>query len=57
MTVLVGKAQEEDEEFWGDDTWALDNGEASEDESYNVEEEAEVSKVDVFDSDFYDSEE
>jgi hypothetical protein len=57
MTVLVGKAQEEDEEFWGHDTWASDNGEASEDESYNVEEEAEVNKVDVFDSDFNDSEE
>jgi hypothetical protein len=41
----------------GYDTWASDNGEALEDESYNVEEEAEVSKVDVFDSDFYDSEE
>lgn len=57
MTALVGKAQEEDELFWGNDTWASDLGEASEDESYNVEEEAEINRIDVFDSDFNDSEE
>lgn len=56
MTALLGKAQEDDELFWNHDTWDSIE-EASEDGSYNIEDEMEVNRIDVFDSDFNDSEE
>jgi hypothetical protein len=51
MSSLVGKAQDDDEAFWGHDTWGDEN-----DEDYDVAEEKKEDLVDVFDSDFNDSE-
>lgn len=51
MTDLVGKALEDDEEFWGHDTWAEDD---SGNESFSDNDSE--AKVDQFDSDFNDSE-
>jgi hypothetical protein len=45
---LEGSDAEDDQEFWNHDTWE----ESSEDEVYSTEEE----KVDVFDSDFNETE-
>ena len=52
MTSLVGKAQEADEQFWSHDTWGEEH-----DEDYDIAEERQEDLVDVFDSDFNDSEE
>ena len=54
MTSLVGKALEEDETFWGHDTWA--EGEDSGNESFHESDEDSALKKDEFDSDFDDSE-
>lgn len=58
MSSLVGKALEDDNEFWTNSVWKEDkDGEASSDDgSYNVDDELEENCVDVFDSDFNDSE-
>eukprot|EP00957_Ditylum_brightwellii_P132689 10117740-Ditylum_brightwellii.AAC.1 len=68
MSSLVGKAAEEDETFWGHSTWAeepkpptaaSDSDEvfdSSDEGSYRLSDEEEENKVDVFDSDFDDSE-
>lgn len=53
MTSLVGKAQEEDDTFWGHDTWAEDD---SGNESFRESDEDSTQRKDVFDSDFDDSE-
>ena len=53
MTELVGKAQEEDDAFWGHDTW---NEEDSGNESFHDSDEDSAMKKDEFDSDFDDSE-
>jgi len=58
MSSLIGKAQEDDNEFWTKSIWNEDkDGEISSDDgSYNVDDEVEENCVDVFDSDFNDSE-
>ena len=68
MSSLVGKAMEDDETFWSHSTWientkgpggsgANDNGDdVSSDGSYDIKDEEEANFVDVFDSDFNDSE-
>eukprot|EP00586_Coscinodiscus_wailesii_P018249 CAMPEP_0172493506 /NCGR_PEP_ID=MMETSP1066-20121228/24963_1 /TAXON_ID=671091 /ORGANISM="Coscinodiscus wailesii, Strain CCMP2513" /LENGTH=611 /DNA_ID=CAMNT_0013263711 /DNA_START=475 /DNA_END=2310 /DNA_ORIENTATION=+ len=58
MSVLVGKALDDDAQFWSHSTWKEDknNDESSDDGSYNVNDEAEENRVDAFDSDFDDSE-
>ena len=53
MTDLVGKALEEDDAFWGHDTW---NEEDSGNESFHDSDEDSAMKKDEFDSDFDDSE-
>jgi hypothetical protein len=53
MTSLLGKAQEEDDTFWGHDTWAEDD---SGNDSFHDSDEDSAMKKDEFDSDFDDSE-
>ena len=53
MGSLVGKAQEDDEAFWGHDTWAEDN---EDNESFHESDEDSEARVDEFDSDFDESE-
>jgi vacuolar protein sorting-associated protein 72 len=53
MTSLVGKAAEEDDAFWGHDTWAEDD---SGNDSFHESDEDSVNRKDRFDSDFDDSE-
>jgi vacuolar protein sorting-associated protein 72 len=53
MTSLVGKAQDEDDTFWGHDTWAEDD---SGNDSFHDSDEDSAMKKDHFDSDFDDSE-
>jgi hypothetical protein len=53
MTALVGEAQEEDDTFWGHNTWAEDD---SGNESFHDSDEDSTLKKDQFDSDFDDSE-
>jgi hypothetical protein len=53
MSVLVGKAQEEDDAFWGHDTWNEDD---SDNESFRESEEDSDLAKDEFDSDFDESE-
>jgi YL1 nuclear protein/YL1 nuclear protein C-terminal domain len=55
MGTLVGKAQEEDDAFWGHDTWA-DDPDDSENGSFRSSDEDSEAKKDQFDSDFNDSE-
>ncbi|RYH24967.1 hypothetical protein EON65_16065 [archaeon] len=50
MASLVGEAEEEDEQFWGNEVWQENDSDA---ESYSTEEEV---KPDQFDSDFNDTE-
>lgn len=54
MTLLTGNAIDEDEAFWGHDTWADENDSGNE-SFHSSDEESEVKK-DVFDSDFDESE-
>ena len=54
LTSLVGKAAEDDQAFWGHDTWNEDEG--SENESFHESDEDPEQRVDAFDSDFDDSE-
>lgn len=54
MTTLVGKAQEQDDEFWGHTTWA-DSGDSGNESFRDSDEDSELKK-DAFDSDFNDSE-
>lgn len=54
MTSLVGKAQEEDDAFWGHETWAEDADSGN--ESFHDSDEDSALKKDEFDSDFNDSE-
>jgi vacuolar protein sorting-associated protein 72 len=54
MTALVGEAQDQDDEFWGHDTWAV--GEDSGNESFRDSDEDSELKKDEFDSDFNESE-
>ena len=51
MTELIGEAAEMDKAFWGSTVW--DDGDGSENESFEDEEEA---RPDEFDSDFNDTE-
>jgi hypothetical protein len=53
MTSLVGNAQEEDDAFWGHDTWAEDD---SGNESFRDSDQDSTLRKDEFDSDFNDSE-
>jgi vacuolar protein sorting-associated protein 72 len=53
MTTLVGKAQEEDDAFWGHETW---NEEDSGNDSFHESDEDSALRKDEFDSDFDDSE-
>lgn len=53
MTSLVGKALEEDDAFWGHETW-LEEG--SDNDSFHESDEDSNLQKDVFDSDFNDSE-
>jgi vacuolar protein sorting-associated protein 72 len=53
MTSLLGKAQEEDDTFWGHDTWAEDD---SGNDSFHDSDGDSAMKKDEFDSDFDDSE-
>lgn len=53
MSSLVGKAQEEDDAFWGHDTWAEDD---SGNDSFRESDEESEARVDEFDSDFDESE-
>ena len=53
MNVLVGKAQEEDDAFWGHDTWNEDD--SGNDSFRESDEDSDLAK-DEFDSDFNDSE-
>ena len=55
MTSLVGKAQEEDDAFWGHETWADDDADSG-NESFRDSDEDSAMKIDEFDSDFNDSE-
>ena len=52
MSVLVGKAAEDDEAFWGAGAEVWDDDEGSDAAAYVAEEE----KPDLFDSDFNDTE-
>jgi len=58
MSTLVGKAVENDEDFWNHSTW--DEGKTGagdeSDQSFHESEEDEENRVDAFDSDFNDSE-
>ncbi|KAL3945299.1 MAG: hypothetical protein SGBAC_000647 [Bacillariaceae sp.] len=54
MSSLVGKAQEEDDTFWGHGTWAEDEGSGN--ESFHDSDEDSELKKDEFDSDFDNSE-
>ena len=54
MTALVGKALEEDNTFWGHDTWG-DDGDSGNESFRDSDEDSEMKK-DQFDSDFDDSE-
>ena len=57
MNDLVGEALDQDEQFWGHNTWAEDDNEMSDaDMSYDMAEENKEDTVDRFDSDFNDSE-
>jgi len=53
MTSLVGKAAEEDAQFWGHDTWQEDD--SGNDSFHESDEDSELQR-DEFDSDFNDSE-
>ena len=53
MSSLVGKALEDDEAFWGHDTWEDDD---SGNDSFRESDEDSEARVDEFDSDFNDSE-
>mmetsp|Transcript_17796 Transcript_17796/g.48401 ORF Transcript_17796/g.48401 Transcript_17796/m.48401 type:complete len:495 (-) Transcript_17796:42-1526(-) len=53
LTSLVGKAAEEDQAFWGHDTWVE---EGSDNDSFRESDEESEQRVDTFDSDFDDSE-
>jgi YL1 nuclear protein/YL1 nuclear protein C-terminal domain len=53
MTSLVGNAQEEDDAFWGHETWADDD---SGNESFRDSDQDSAHRKDEFDSDFNDSE-
>ena len=53
MATLTGKALEDDEAFWGHDTWEEED--SGNDSFHSSDEDSEVKK-DVFDSDFDDSE-
>lgn len=55
MAELTGKALEDDEAFWGHDTWQDDEG-GSENESFHSSDDDSDVKKDVFDSDFDESE-
>ena len=52
MSSLVGKAAEEDDEFWSKHETSIDQ----DDGSFHESDEEEANRVDVFDSDFNDSE-
>jgi len=54
MSTLVGTAQEEDDAFWGHETWADDNDSGN--ESFRDSDEDSTLRKDEFDSDFNDSE-
>jgi len=56
MSKLVGEALDQDEQFWGHDTWNEEDDEIS-DGSYDVADERREDTVDHFDSDFNESEE
>lgn len=53
MSSLVGKAQEDDDAFWGHETWAEDD---SGNDSFRESDEDSEARADEFDSDFDDSE-
>lgn len=53
MSSLVGKAQEDDDAFWGHETWAEDD---SGNDSFRESDEDSEARNDEFDSDFNDSE-
>ena len=55
MGALVGKALEQDDAFWGHETWADDDAESG-NESFHDSDEDSALKKDEFDSDFNDSE-
>ena len=55
MTSLVGNAQDEDDAFWGHDTWA-DDASSSGNESFRDSDQDSTLRKDEFDSDFNDSE-
>lgn len=55
LTALVGKALEEDETFWGHDTWN-DANDDEDNESFHSSDEDPILRKDEFDSDFNDSE-
>lgn len=55
MQVLTGKALEDDEAFWGHDTWEQDENDSGNESFHSSDEDSEVRK-DVFDSDFDESE-
>jgi vacuolar protein sorting-associated protein 72 len=57
MSSLVGQAAKDDEEFWSHSTWVEEKGDVSDDGSFHESDEESDAKVDVFDSDFDDSEE
>jgi hypothetical protein len=50
MTELVGKAQDDDDAFWGHDTWGDEDGSGN--ESFHESDEDSAAKKDTFDSDF-----
>ena len=55
LTFLTGQAAENDEAFWGHDTWNDDNDESGNESFHSSDEDSEV-KRDQFDSDFDESE-
>jgi hypothetical protein len=55
MTSLVGEAQEQDDTFWGHDTWAEGDADSG-NESFRDSDEDSALRKDEFDSDFNDSE-
>jgi len=57
MSTLVGQAAKDDEEFWSHSTWGEEKGNVSDDASFHESDEESDAKVDVFDSDFDESEE
>ena len=56
MQTLTGKALEDDEAFWGHDTWKQDDDDDSGNESFHSSDEDSEIKKDIFDSDFDESE-